>query len=74
MMDVPKLGDELSNIAVDIPEFREEDTIERWLELKESGMPFLEVGNIAGKVRGLLDEARTLKGNYDRLKKLAGRL
>lgn len=74
MMDVPKLGDEFSNIGVEIPEFREEDTIERWLELKESGRPFLDVGNVAGKVRGLLDEARTLRENYDRLKKLAGRL
>lgn len=52
-----------------LKEFGENDTIERWLELKESGQVYLEVGDIAGKVRKLLEENKMLKEELARMKK-----
>lgn len=43
------------------PEYCDEDSIERWIELKRSGCVFFDNGHIEDKVEKLLEENKTMK-------------
>lgn len=56
------------------PEYCNEDSIERWIELKRSGCVFFDNGHIEDKVEKLLEENKTLRKNNAEILRLSARV